>query len=261
MFLTRIALKKTKINSILKQSKKLFCQEESKVEDPEVIPESLSLPKFEESELTNTPISEETLIKGYFPLKKKLPETYKILKSEIENLTSQNRLYRKLKEESEILKKVNDENHKKLVMMVERLKNSEKETESVQNRLMKQVEKEKNFAITKFAGNSLEILDNFDRCFLNLDENDEKNEAILKSDFYEGVKITYNSAQIIFRRNNIFEMTDLEGTVADFDKHEAVFVAPFPGKEENEILSVMEKGYVIGERVLRNAKVGVVKNN
>ena len=260
MFLTRTILKKRPIISLIKKSHRFFSETENSVENPE-IEENTIIPDFEHHELTKNPLSEETLIKGYHPLKEKIPETYEILKEEIRKLTKEQNLYKKLREERDILKKVNDENHKKLVMMVERLKNSEKETESVKNRLTKQIEKEKNFAITKFAGNSLEILDNFDRCFLNLDENDEKNKYILESDFFEGVKLTYNSAQIIFRRNNISEMKDLEGQIADFDKHEAVFVAPYPGKPENEILTVMEKGYCIGDRVLRNAKVGVVKNN
>jgi len=53
----------------------------------------------------------------------------------------------------------------------------------------------------------------------------------------------------------------VEGEIANFDYHEVIFVAPLPGKEENSILAVQEEGYMIGDRVLRNAKVGVVKNN
>ena len=52
-----------------------------------------------------------------------------------------------------------------------------------------------------------------------------------------------------------------EGDIADFEFHEVVFVAPVPGRKDNEILNISEPGYMIGERVLRNAKVGVVKNN
>ena len=49
--------------------------------------------------------------------------------------------------------------------------------------------------------------------------------------------------------------------MANFEKHEVVFVAPQPGKENNEILIVTDKGYMLEDRVLRNAKVGVVKND
>jgi molecular chaperone GrpE len=190
-----------------------------------------------------------------------MPETYNIFKKQIEFMGKEQELYKKLKKETDILKKVNDDNHQKLVMMVSRIQASEKETESVKNRLTLQIEKERNFAIQKFAENALEILDNFDRCISVLDEKNEEHQQILKSDFFEGVKMTYNSTKNIFKRNKIQEMEGLVGTVADFDKHEAIFVTAYPGKQDNEIVIVSQKGYTIGERVLRTAKVGVVKNN
>lgn len=47
---------------------------------------------------------------------------------------------------------------------------------------------------------------------------------------------------------------------ADFDKHNVLFVTSVPGLEDNTIIHVDQKGYLIGDRVLRAAKVGVVKN-
>ena len=51
-----------------------------------------------------------------------------------------------------------------------------------------------------------------------------------------------------------------EGEVFDPNKHEAVFMAPIPDKKDNTIIEVAQTGWKIGDRVLRAAKVGIVKN-
>jgi molecular chaperone GrpE len=49
--------------------------------------------------------------------------------------------------------------------------------------------------------------------------------------------------------------------MADFEKHNVIFVTPVPNLPENTIIHVDQKGYMLGERVLRAAKIGVVKNS
>lgn len=52
---------------------------------------------------------------------------------------------------------------------------------------------------------------------------------------------------------------DPKGEKFDPNIHEAVFMVPDPTKENNTIAEVMQTGWKIGERVLRAAKVGIVK--
>lgn len=69
------------------------------------------------------------------------------------------------------------------------------------------------------------------------------------------------SARNVFSRFNIQKMDVKIDDQADFNKHEVVFVTPVPGKKDDQIIFIQEQGYLIKDRVLRAAKVGVVKNN
>jgi molecular chaperone GrpE len=52
-----------------------------------------------------------------------------------------------------------------------------------------------------------------------------------------------------------------QNEIADFQKHNVIFVTPVPSLPDNAIIHVDQKGYMLGERVLRAAKIGVVKNS
>ncbi len=57
---------------------------------------------------------------------------------------------------------------------MDELKKTEIETKSIHKRLTKKIADEKDFAISKFAKDSLEILDNFERCFENFHKKEEE---------------------------------------------------------------------------------------
>lgn len=67
--------------------------------------------------------------------------------------------------------------------------------------------------------------------------------------------------QKILKSFGIEEIKIGQNEVADFDKHNVIFVTPVPSLADNTIIHVDEKGYMLGERVLRAAKIGVVKNS
>lgn len=52
-----------------------------------------------------------------------------------------------------------------------------------------------------------------------------------------------------------------EGEKFDPNVHEAVFMAPQPGKEDGLVFHTQTPGYILNGRVLRAAQVGVVKNS
>jgi molecular chaperone GrpE len=45
------------------------------------------------------------------------------------------------------------------------------------------------------------------------------------------------------------------------NEHEATFMTPMAGKEDNTVFHTQSKGFKLNGRILRAAKVGVVKNN
>lgn len=52
-----------------------------------------------------------------------------------------------------------------------------------------------------------------------------------------------------------------QNEIADFEKHNVIFVTSIPNMADNTIIHIDQKGYMLGERVLRAAKIGVVKNS
>ena len=193
-------------------------------------------------------------------MKQKFPQQYEKLEKEINRLVHSEHLMSKYEKELKVIEEVNKTNKEKLIQVVEMLKDAQKENILINERLSNKIEKEKEFAISKFATNILEILDNFDLFFKNVDSFPTGKE-MRNGEVFKGIELMYSSAVQILNRFGIVKIDVKEGDMADFDKHDVIFAVPMPGKQENEILIVSQTGYMIKERVLRAAKVGVVKNN
>lgn len=76
---------------------------------------------------------------------------------------------------------------------------------------------------------------------------------------YEGIKMTETVLMQTLNRHGL-ERVDPDGDKFNPNEHEATFMAPQPDKEDNTVFHIQQKGYKLNGRVLRAAKVGVVKN-
>lgn len=139
-----------------------------------------------------------------------------------------------------------------------------RENEATVKRYRKMVEDEKVFAVTKFSKNLLEVRDALRAALENTDVEsvlaEEKIESI-KDHFsaqVEGQRITADVMDRVLER---FEVVQYDPVGEKFDptKHEAVFTVPDPKLENDHISVVMQTGWKIKDRVLRAAKVGIVK--
>ena len=92
------------------------------------------------------------------------------------------------------------------------------------------------------------ILDNFERAFENEDTTPE--------DFRKGVEMIYKQVQDIFDKAGL-ETFGEPGETFDPNIHNAVMHIDDPEKGENEIVNVFQKGYKLGDRVIRHAMVQV----
>ena len=118
------------------------------------------------------------------------------------------------------------------------------------------IDKEK-YAITKFAKEVLSIGDNIQRAIEAVPEDAIESDAHLKS-LLEGVQMTERELTNIFERQGIKKI-DPSGQPFDPNLHQAMFEVPSPDVAAGTVVQVVQAGYVIGERTLRPALVGISK--
>ncbi|RKP32896.1 GrpE-domain-containing protein, partial [Metschnikowia bicuspidata] len=121
-----------------------------------------------------------------------------------------------------------------------------------------EIQKAKDFALQKFANDLLETLDNFSLALGSVKEETLKaNEEV--RNLFDGVSMTRNILEKSLEKHGV-EKIDPIGQQFDPNHHEATFEVPQPDKEPGTVFHVQQLGYTLNRRVLRPAKVGLVKD-
>ncbi|WP_228850889.1 nucleotide exchange factor GrpE [Aegicerativicinus sediminis] len=95
----------------------------------------------------------------------------------------------------------------------------------------------------------LPVLDDFDRAYVEISKTNEK--SLLK-----GVELISNKLRDVLKNKGLEEMTVTQGDSFDSEIHEAVTQITAPSKElKGKIIDVIEKGYKLGEKIIRYPKV------
>jgi len=141
----------------------------------------------------------------------------------------------------------------------DRLLRSVADFRNLQEVTKKDVKKAKDFALQKFAKDLLESVDNFGHALSAFKEEDVKKSKEI-SDLYTGVRMTKDVFLSTLKKHGI-EKLDPLGEAFDPNKHEATFELPQPDKEPGTVFHVQQLGYTLNERVIRPAKVGIVKGS
>jgi molecular chaperone GrpE len=124
------------------------------------------------------------------------------------------------------------------------------ETENVRRRAVDDVEKARKFAVDKFAGELLAVKDSLEAAMTTGDK-----ASVDK--IMEGVELTLKQLSGVFEKNGISEINPL-GKKFDPNYHQAISLVDGEG-EPNTVATVLQKGYLLNERVMRPALVMVVK--
>ncbi|CVL13444.1 probable heat shock protein MGE1 precursor [Fusarium fujikuroi] len=135
---------------------------------------------------------------------------------------------------------------------------------NLQERTTREVKSAKDFAIQKFAKDLVDSVDNLDRALgmvpkdkLNAPDRPEGLEDL--ANLYEGLKMTEDILMNTLKKHGL-ERLNPEGEKFNPNEQEATFMTPQPDKEDGTVFFVQQKGFKLNGRVLRAAKVGVVKN-
>ncbi len=132
------------------------------------------------------------------------------------------------------------------------------EMDNLRRRTERDVKDAKSYAVTAFARDMLAVSDNLRRALDSVPVDAmESGDAGLKA-LVEGVDMTERAMLSALERHGVRKM-DAEGQKFDPNFHQAMFEVPNPNVPNNTVVQVVQAGYVIGERVLRPAMVGVAK--
>ena len=110
--------------------------------------------------------------------------------------------------------------------------------------------------LIKFAGERtitaiLPVVDDFERAMANLKKDESTNEI------FKGIELIYDKFIKILKQEGLIKI-ETENTDFNTDFHEAIAMIPAPEKDKKgKILDCVQTGYMLGDKVIRHAKVAV----
>jgi len=151
---------------------------------------------------------------------------------------------------------------KEVVDLTDRVKRSIADYRNLQEQTKREVQAAKDFALQRFAKELLDSVDNLDRALstvptekLNGDNQDLVN-------LHSGLKMTEDILMKTLAKNGLQRFDPAENSdMFDPNRHEATFQTPQPDKKDGSVFFTQSKGFLYNGRVIRAAKVGVVKNS
>ena len=130
------------------------------------------------------------------------------------------------------------------------------ETQNVRRRLEKDAQDARAYAATGFARDILSVSDNLQRALAAI-PSEIKNEEKWKG-LVGGIEATGRELETVFEKNGIKRVASV-GLPLDPNQHQAMIEIPTDEHEPGTVVQEMQAGYVIKDRLLRPAFVGVAK--
>ena len=130
------------------------------------------------------------------------------------------------------------------------------ETQNVRRRLEAEKQQASAYAATQFARDMLAIKDHIDRALAAVSE--ELRADKVASQFLAGIESTSRELDAAFARQGIARISSI-GEPLDPHRHQAMMEIPSSDVEPGTIVEEMQAGYMLKDRLLRPALVGVAK--
>lgn len=130
------------------------------------------------------------------------------------------------------------------------------EIQNVRRRLETEKQQAASYATTQFARDMLAIKDHLERA-LNAVTEELRGDKVA-SNFLAGIESTARELEQVFTRHGITRI-DAMGAALDPHKHQAMMEIPSEDAEPGTIVQEMQAGYMLKDRLLRPALVGVAK--
>ena len=112
------------------------------------------------------------------------------------------------------------------------------------------------YGSTRLARDLLPVYDNLRRALDSMPEEVKASASALT----EGVELTLRELSNVMTKHGVKAISPAVGSVFDPQLHQAMFEAPLPGTKAGQIIQVMTEGFLLHDRLLRPAQVGVSSN-
>lgn len=124
------------------------------------------------------------------------------------------------------------------------------EGENIRRRAQEDISKAHKFAVESFAEAMVPVKDSLEMAL--------KVETPTLESIKEGVEMTLKQLNAAFEKNRLLEINPQQGEKLDPMKHQAISMVPAE-QDANTIVTVLQKGYTIADRLLRPALVTVAQ--
>lgn len=130
--------------------------------------------------------------------------------------------------------------------------------DNLRRRTERDVKDAKSYAVSGFARDMLAVSDNLRRALDAVPADQRTGADATLTTLLEGVELTERAMLSALERHGVKKI-DAEGEKFDPNFHQAMFEIPNPAVPNNTVVQVVQAGFIIGDRVLRPAMVGVAK--
>jgi molecular chaperone GrpE len=128
------------------------------------------------------------------------------------------------------------------------------DAENARKRAAKDRQEAQAYGGTRIARDLLPVYDNLNRA---LQAAKDDGSSTVSTALIEGVELTLKELLNVFDRHGVSRITPKVGDRFDPKVHEAMFEAPLPGTRAGDIIQVSTEGFLLHDRLLRPAQVGV----
>jgi molecular chaperone GrpE len=136
--------------------------------------------------------------------------------------------------------------------LAEQFLRAQADVQNTRRRAEDEISKARKFAVESFAESMLAVLDSLEAGLAHKDATPEQ--------IREGAEATLRQLKSTLERNKVVEINPAAGDKFDPHRHQAISVVPLPAdspQEANTVVTVLQKGYLIADRILRPALVTV----
>ena len=127
------------------------------------------------------------------------------------------------------------------------------DAENARKRAARDKAEAENYGGSKLSRDMLPVFDNMKRAVETV--TDEQREVA--GPLIEGIELTMRELINVFQKHGIRVIDPQVGDRFDPQQHEAMFEAPLPGTKAGDIIQVSAQGFMLHDRILRPAQVGV----